>query len=146
MKIKIKKDKDAIMPSYAHDGDAGIDIYSNQDLIIHAGEIKTISTGLYFEIPKGYAGLVWDKSGLAGNSGIKTMAGVLDSSYRGELRVVLTNLSKNDFEIKKHMKIAQLLIQKIERAEIEETNELNETSRGSGGFGSTGLYKNNKQI
>ncbi|MEK7144060.1 MAG: dUTP diphosphatase, partial [Patescibacteria group bacterium] len=84
-------------------------------------------------------GLVWDKSGLALNNGIKTMAGVIDSGYRGEIKIVLINLGDEDFEIKKGQKIAQMLVQKVERPEIELVDELNATERGGNGFGSTGL-------
>jgi dUTP pyrophosphatase len=141
MKIKIKRDAGAILPDYSHDGDAGLDIYSNQEVIIKPGEIKSVDTGLYFEIPKGYVGLVWDKGGIAFNHGIKTMAGVVDAGYRGELKIVLANHSKKDFEVKNSMKIAQLLIQEIEKAEVEEVQELTDTSRGEGRFSSTGLFK-----
>ena len=83
--------------------------------------------------------LVWDKSGHAFKSGIKTMAGVMDAGYRGEYKIILLNTSEEAFEIKKGQKIAQILIQKVEHPEIEEIQELSETSRGEGGFGSTGL-------
>ena len=93
------------------------------------------------ELPEGFVGLVWDKSGLAIKNGIKTMAGVIDSGYRGEIGIVLANLSDQDFKIEKGQKIAQMLIQKVEWAEIEEVKELSKTKRGDGGFGSTGLFK-----
>ena len=93
------------------------------------------------ELPEGFVALVWDKSGLALKNGIKTMAGVIDSGYRGEIGIVLANLSGRDYKIEKGQKIAQMLVQKAERAEIEEVKNLNETPRGAGGFGSTGLFK-----
>lgn len=140
MKIKIKKVlDDAILPSCAHLGDAGMDVYSVEDVILGPMERRQIRTGIKFEIPDGYVGLIWDKSGLAFNFGIKTMAGVIDSCYRGELMVVLINLSDKDFEIKKRQKIAQMLIQKIERPNIIKVEEINKTIRGEDGFGSTGL-------
>lgn len=136
--IKVKKiSEEAIIPSYAHLGDAGLDICSAEDLVIRSKERVRVRTGLKFELPEGYAGLIWDKSGLSFKSGIKTMAGVLDATYRGELFVVLINLSGEDFVIKKGQKIAQMLVQKVEEAEILEVEELNETTRGEGGFGST---------
>jgi len=139
MEIKIKKlHPDAIIPRYAHHGDAGMDLFSVEDVVIKAGERAIVKTGISIEFEEGYVALVWDKSGLAGKSGIKTMAGVLDSEYRGEYLIVLFNTSKEDFEIKKGNKIAQLLIQKVERAEIEEVENLSETKRGGGSFGSTG--------
>lgn len=140
MKIKIKKlSPDAVIPSYAHEGDAGMDVYSVEDVIIEPGKRACIGTGISIELPLGYVALVWDKSGVAVKSGIKTMAGVMDAGYRGEYKIVLINLSEQNFEIKKGQKIAQLLIQKVENPEIEEIQELSETSRGEGGFGSTGI-------
>ena len=91
------------------------------------------------ELPEGYVALVWDKSGLALNNGIKTMAGVIDSCYRGEIGIVLVNLNNQDYKIKKGQKISQILIQKVETAEIEVAEKLSETKRSEGGFGSTGL-------
>ena len=132
---------EAIIPHYAHQGDAGMDIFSVEEDIIKAGERKNIRTGIKMELPEGFVGLVWDKSGLALKNGIKTMAGVIDAGYRGEIGIVLVNLSGQDYKIEKGQKIAQMLIQKVERAEIEDTQELSETKRGDGGFGSTGLFK-----
>ena len=142
MTIKFQKILDeAIIPHYAHPGDAGMDIFSAEETVIKEGERKNIRTGLKMELPEGFVGLVWDKSGLALKNGIKTMAGVIDSCYRGEIGIVLANLSEQDCKIEKGQKIAQMLIQKIERAEIEEARELSETKRGEGSFGSTGLFK-----
>src|SRR3989344_5027488 len=142
MKIKFQKILDgAIIPHYAHPGDAGMDIFSAEEMTIKARERKSVRTGVKMEMPEGFVALVWDKSGLALKNGIKTMAGVIDSGYRGEIGIVLANLSDQDYKIEKGQKIAQILIQKVERAEIEEVKNLNETSRGAGGFGSTGLFK-----
>lgn len=142
MLIKFQKILDeAIIPHYAHPGDAGMDIFSAEDAVIKAGERKNIKTGVKMEMPEGFVGLVWDKSGLALKNGIKTMAGVIDAGYRNEIIIVLANLSQEDFEIKNGQKIAQMLIQKVEQAEIEEAEELSETKRSDGGFGSTGLFK-----
>src|SRR3989344_6346400 len=142
MLIKFQKIlDDAIIPHYAHPGDAGMDIFSAEDAVIKAGERKNIRTGIKMELPEGFVGLAWDKRGLALKNGIKTMAGVIDSGYRGEIGVVLANLSGQDYKIEKGQKIAQMLVQKAERAEIEETKELSETKRGEGGFGSSGLFK-----
>lgn len=139
MKLKIKKlHPDAKLPSYAHEGDAGMDIYSNEDKIIKAGERETISTGISMEVEKGYVALVWDKSGMASKHGVKTMAGVIDSGYRGEIRIVLLNTSNQPYQIRKHDKIVQILIQPIVRGIIEEVADLIDSSRGSSGFGSTG--------
>lgn len=142
MLIKFQKVlNEAIIPHYAHQGDAGLDIFSAEETVIKAGERKNIRTGVKMEMPEGFVGLVWDKSGLALKNGLKTMAGVIDACYRGEIGIVLANLSEQDYKIEKGQKIAQMIIQKVERAEIEETQKLSETKRSEGGFGSTGLFK-----
>lgn len=139
MKIKIKKlHPNAIIPKYAHIGDAGMDLFSIEDLILKPKHRVLVKTGLSIELPKGYVALIWDKSGIA-KDGITTLAGVGDAGYRGEYKIVLINLSSKDYKIKKGQKIAQVLIQKIENPEIEEVNELSKTERGAGGFGSTGI-------
>jgi dUTP pyrophosphatase len=140
--LKIKKlHQDAIVPHYVHDGDAGMDLYSLEEIIIKAGERATVGTGIATEFSRGYVALVCDKSGLASKAGIKTMGGVIDCNYRGEYKVIMFNTSKQDYTVKKGEKIAQVLIQPVIQAEIEEVNELSDTSRGEGGFGSTGLKK-----
>ena len=139
MKLKILKiDSEAIIPNYANEDDAGLDLYSAENFILKPGQRRAVETGVKMEIPEGYVGLVWDKSGLALNNGIKTMAGVVDPGYRGEIKIVLINLSNQDFEIKKGQKIAQMLIQKVEHPKIEIVEFLSESGRGEGGFGSTG--------
>ncbi|MEK7452863.1 MAG: dUTP diphosphatase [Patescibacteria group bacterium] len=140
MKIKFQKIlSDAKIPSFAQSGDAGMDLYSSESLDIYPGEIKAVSIGVKMEIPEGYVALIWDKSGLALKSGVKTMGGVIDSGYRGEIKVIITNLSKEVLKVEKGNKIAQMLIQKFESPEIEIVEELSNTKRGDGGFGSTGL-------
>jgi len=137
--LKIKKlTSDAKLPSYAHHGDAGLDLYSAEDKIIKPNERAVIKTGLAMELPHGHAGLVWDKSGLAAKNGLKVLGGVVDCNYRGEVMVLIMNLSNKDYEAKKGEKIAQMLIQKVEHMEIEEVKELSDTTRGAGGIGSTG--------
>ncbi|HNZ55363.1 MAG TPA: dUTP diphosphatase [Candidatus Paceibacterota bacterium] len=139
MIIKIKKlNPEAKLPIYAHPGDAGMDFFALAETEIKPGEVVRVKTGIALELPVGYVGLIWDKSGLAANHGLKTMAGVLDAGYRGELQIVVTNLSKEIYSIKKHDKVAQMLIQRIESPELIEVDELSDTSRGEGGFGSTG--------
>jgi dUTP pyrophosphatase len=139
VKIKIKRlREDAILPRYAHFGDAGMDVFSCENLIIPAKERRIVSTGIAAEFPSGYVALVWDKSGLASNFGLKTLGGVIDSSYRGEYKIIILNTSSEDYEVKKGEKIAQILIQPVESCEIEEVTELEESSRGEGRFGSTG--------
>jgi dUTP pyrophosphatase len=139
MKIKIKKMRpDAKLPSYAHPGDAGMDLYSAETATIKPGERRKIPTGISVELPHGYVGLVWDKSGLAANHGVTNLAGVMDAGYRGEYIVTLINVGQEPYTIETGHKIAQLLIQRIEHPDIEEVSELSESSRGEGGFGSTG--------
>ncbi|MFA5934208.1 MAG: dUTP diphosphatase [Candidatus Paceibacterota bacterium] len=139
MKLKIKKiHPDAKVPTYAHHGDAGFDVYACEEAALEPGERRTIRLGIAIEIPHGYVGLVWDKSGLAKNHGIINLAGVIDSGFRGESMILLHNLSDKLYEIQKHDKIAQMLIQPVEIVEIEEAEELSESSRGEGGWGSTG--------
>ena len=141
MKLKIQKlDPSAKLPSYAYDGDAGMDLFSIEDVSIASGEKVAIRTGLKFAIPRGYAGFVWDKSGLALKHHLKTMAGVLDSSYRGELLVVLTNLGREPYNVEKGSKIAQLVIKAVEAPEIVDGEINDETDRGQGGFGSSGMW------
>ncbi len=141
MKIKIKKiSEEAIAPSCHHKGDAGLDLYSAEEIVLKPGERAKVRTGIGMQIPDGYVGLVWDRSGVAVNHGIKTMAGVVDSCYRGEISIVLLNLSGEDFKIEKKQKIAQMLIQKVENPEIEIVESLENSERGAGGFGSTGSF------
>lgn len=137
--IKVQKTcPEAKLPSFAYEGDAGMDIFSCEDCKIEPLEKKSIGTGLKIAVPAGYAGFVWDKSGLAFNYSLTTLAGVLDSGYRGELKVILMNLGKEPYEVKKGQKIAQLVIKKVERPEVIE-DVLDNTERGQKGFGSSGL-------
>jgi dUTP pyrophosphatase len=139
MKIKIKKiHPDAIIPKYAHHGDAGLDLYTVEAFELEPSERKSIPLGISVEIPKGYVGLMWDKSGLSHKYGIKTFGGVIDSGYRGEIHAGVMNLSDKYFKFEKGQKIIQLLIQKIENVDFEEVSELSDSSRGEGGLGSTG--------
>lgn len=139
MKIQVKKlNLEAKLPQFAHQGDGGMDLFSVKDVIVKVGERIICPTGIAVQIPKGYVGLIWDKSGIASKNGIKTMGGVIDSGYRGEIGIVLVNLSKEIYEIKKGDKIAQMLVQKVENPEIMEVENLDETKRGEAGFGSTG--------
>ncbi|MGB9764982.1 MAG: dUTP diphosphatase [Candidatus Saccharicenans sp.] len=140
MKVKMKKiSPQARIPVYQHAGDAGMDLFSCVEMIIEPGETKAVPTGIQMAIPLGYVGLIWDKSGIA-LKGVHRLAGVVDAGYRGEVRVVLTNIGPEPFIITAGMKIAQMLIQPVETAEIIEVEELDKTDRGEGGFGSTGLY------
>jgi dUTP pyrophosphatase len=137
--VKIKKlHPEAKVPSYAHPGDAGMDLYALEETVVRPGETAKIRSGLAFELPEGYVGLCWDKSGVSTKGKIKTVAGVLDSGYRGELLMAVINLSTEPYTFHKGDKVLQMLIQKVERPEIVEAEELSGTARGEGGFGSTG--------
>jgi dUTP pyrophosphatase len=139
MKLKIKKlHPDAVIPKYAHFDDAGFDLFAIEDTVIKVNERVPVKTGIAMEIPTGYVGLIWDKSGISVKEGIKTLAGVVDSTYRGEALVAVINLSDKDYVFEKGHKVAQMIIQKKETVEFEEVTELSDTSRGAGGFGSTG--------
>lgn len=140
MTLRLKKlSPTATLPKYIHPHDAGMDLYSCETLTIGPGERKLIPTGIAMAIPSGYVGLIWDKSGIATNHGLKTMAGVIDSGYRGEIKILIHNLSNQPYTVQAGEKIAQILIQPIVHNEIIEVSELDDTSRGKGGFGSTGM-------
>jgi len=135
----VKITPDAKLPTRAHDDDAGFDLYVNDNYTLFAGDIAPLLTGIRLAIPRGYAGLIWDKSGLA-VKGLKTMGGVIDAGYRGEVKVVAINVSGDILHIAKGQKIAQILIQKIEAPDMQEADALNNTPRKDGGFGSTGKF------
>ena len=140
MELKIRRiHPEAKLPSYGHKGDAGLDLFSCADYVLGAGEVKAIQTGIKVAIPRGYVGLIWDKSGIS-LKGVHKLAGVVDAGYRGEVQVVMINLGNTPYEIKKGMKIAQMLIQPISEVEVIEVEDLDDTLRGEGGFGSTGQY------
>jgi dUTP pyrophosphatase len=139
MKLKVKKlNPSAKLPEYAHDTDAGMDLFALNEYIIHPGEIVRIETGIAIELPKGYAALIWDKGSIAMIHGLKVLGGVGDCGYTGDYTVGLINLSKKTFKIEKHSKVAQLLIQKVEHPEIIEVNKIVAGKRGTNRFGSTG--------
>jgi len=139
--MKIKAEKiydDAKLPSCGYPGDAGMDFFAYGDFVLKPGERVSIPTGIKMAIPEGYVGLVWDKSGIAFKRGIKSMGGVVDSGYRGEIMVCLVNLDKEIQEIKKGDKIAQMVVQPFLSVDIEEGEIVDETHRGDKGFGSSG--------
>lgn len=139
MDIKLKPlVKDLKIPTYAHPGDAGLDLFSRENYVLKPGERHQFNLGFSLEIPASHVGLIWDKGGMANLYGLHSIAGVIDSSYRGEYMVVLINLSDKSYQIEKGDKIAQLLIQSVERASIEIVEKLSGTSRGAGMLGSTG--------
>lgn len=138
LKIKIKKlHPDAKIPVFGSYNAAGFDIYSIEDYELQPGEVHAISTGIAFEIPEGKVLLIWDRSGL-GFKGVHRFSGVIDSDYRGELKIVLCNHSKLSYKINKGDRICQGIIQDYYKPEFIEVNELSETKRGDGRFGSTG--------
>lgn len=140
MAIRIKRlTEKAILPKYVRAGDAGMDLYATEKAIIQPGERKIIGTGIAMAIPNGNVGLIWDRSGLAVKQGLKSLGGVIDSNYRGEIKVVLHNLSQETFSVEEGMRVAQILIQPIEQKELLEVKELDETERGAEKFGSSGL-------
>ncbi len=148
IEIKVELlDRSIPKPKYAHAGDAGLALYSSIDFKLKPFERKLISTGIKVSIPKGYAGFVQPKSGLAIKNGISIVntPGLIDSGYRGEVCAIIISLDpKNVFVIKKGDKICQLVIQKVEKIKLEITEDLGETSRGEGGFGSTDF--NNQKV
>ena len=141
--LPIKRlDPDVELPSYAYDGDAGLDLRSNEDVVLAPFERRLVSTGLAIAIPDGYAGFVQPRSGLALRKGLSmaNTPGLIDAHYRGELKVCAVNLdAENPIEIKKGERIAQLVIQKVPVVSLVEVDELGETDRGAGGFGSSGV-------
>ncbi|MFI3260978.1 MAG: dUTP diphosphatase [bacterium] len=141
--IKLKKVNDkAIVPSYANEFAAGADLYAcvEEDTVIKAHETKLIPTGISMEIPNGYGGFIYARSGLASKKGLApaNKVGVVDSDYRGEIMVALHNHSNEDRIIEPSERVAQLVIAPFLRVSFNEVDELDETSRGSGAFGSTG--------
>lgn len=141
MNMLVKKLRpESIAPAFAHPDDAGMDLFSAEDITLEPMERRAVATGIAVAIPEGCVGLVWDKSGRALHDGITTLAGVIDSGYRGEIHVVLLNCSKNSVVMKRAEKIAQLLLQPVVRPEIVMQKELPRTAREDGGFGSTGIH------
>ena len=133
--------EDARAPARAHGDDAGYDLHASEALTLGPGERAGVGTGIAVAIPPGHAGLVLPRSGLAARHGITlpNAPGLIDSGYRGELRVLLLNTDPEEsFEVSPGDRIAQLVIARVEAPEVEEAEELEETLRGAGGFGSTG--------
>ena len=141
MKIKIKKlNEKALIPKFAHEGDAGMDLFSIENLTINPGERALVKTGIAMELPPYTEAQIRPRSGLALKHGITVLntPGTVDCGYRGEIAVILINLGNEAFNIEPGMKIAQMVIKPVLRVEIEEVSEIDETERGIGGFGSTG--------
>ncbi len=140
MKVKIKLLDNGTIPEYKTSGSAGVDLVSSEDHIIPPKEIRLVKTGIKIEIPEGYEAQIRSRSGLALNGiVVANSPGTIDSDYRGEIGVILANLSNKPFELKKGMRIAQMVLSKVEKIEFEVVDELSESNRGSKGFGSTGI-------
>ena len=146
IKMNIKriseKFNDIPLPHYATEGSSGMDIRAAVDyeIVLEAGKVDIIPTNLIVEIPEGFEIQVRPRSGLAAKHGIGLLnsPGTIDSDYRGEVKIILFNFSKEDFEIKRGDRIAQLILSKFYRAELNQTENLSSSSRGEGGFGHTG--------
>lgn len=139
MQINIKKtNHEAIVPTYGREGDAGFDLYSLEDKELNPGERHTFKIGLAFEVPENRVLLIWDRSGLAVKHGLTTLAGVIDSNFRGEVGICLLNTSQENYKIKKGDRIAQGLIQPVEKIEFNQVNELSTTQRGDSWQASSG--------
>ena len=144
IKVPIKRlDADLPLPKYAQPGDAGCDLLAAEQTVLEAGGGRgLISTGIAIALPEGYAAFIQPRSVLALKHGVTCLntPGLIDSGYRGELKVLLVNTDpKVPFEVNRGERIAQLVIQKVEQAEFVATEDLSQTERGDGGFGSTGV-------
>lgn len=140
--LPIKRlDPSVELPTYAYEGDAGLDLRANEDVTLAPFERRLIATGLAIAIPEGYAGFVQPRSGMALKHGLSmaNTPGLIDSHYRGELKVVAVNLDPvKPIKVKRGERIAQLVIQRVPVVSLKEVDDLGETDRGSGGFGSSG--------
>jgi len=132
---------DAALPSYAHEGDAGMDVRSVEELELAPGARALVHTGLVMMLPPGWEAQVRPRSGLALKHGVTVLntPGTIDAGYRGEVGVILANFGDRPFKVSKGDKVAQVIVAPVTRADIVETSELDETERGAGGFGSTGV-------
>src|SRR5210317_2336635 len=138
--VSIKKlSDDALVPTKAHEDDAGWDLYANEDGKVFSGFRTIVKTGIAMAIPRGYYGRIAPRSGLAVKNGIDVLAGVVDSGYRNEIGVVLLNSGEDPFEFKKGDRIAQIIFERVDPFELEVVDDFfNPTHRGMGGFGSSG--------
>ena len=132
---------DAVLPAYAHEGDAGMDVRSVEDLVIPPGGRALVHTGLVMQLPPDAEAQVRPRSGLALKHGVTVLnaPGTIDAGYRGEVGVILVNHGEKPFPVERGMKVAQIVVAPVVRAEIAETDETDATARGAGGFGSTGV-------
>ncbi len=128
----------ATLPRHSRPGDAGIDLYASESFDLGPGERHVFGTGIAIAVPDGYVGLVWDRSGLAARAGLTTLGGVIDTTYRGEVRVTILNTHTEPYRIMAGDRIAQLLVQAVPAVTVEEVPALDTTERGEAGFGSSG--------
>lgn len=141
MILRVKKlTTDAMLPQYAHPGDAGMDLFANEEVELGPGLSRVVKTGISIELPPDTEAQVRPRSGLAAKHSVTVLnaPGTIDEGYRGEIGVIMINHGSAPFLIEKGMKIAQMLVKPVIRVELEEVDELSSTERGSGGFGSTG--------
>jgi len=137
----VRLDPDLPLPSYAHHGDAGADLYAAEDVTLKPGERAVVPTGIAIALPEGYAAFVHPRSGLATKHGISIVnaPGTVDAGYRGEIKVTLVNLDPDEaVALRRGDRIAQLVVQRVERVTFHEVRTLPESARSAGGFGSTG--------
>jgi dUTP pyrophosphatase len=143
VRVEIKRiDPELPLPVYAHEGDAGLDLYAAESVTLKPFERRLVATGIAVAIPEGYAGFVQPRSGLAVRQGLSLVntPGLIDSHYRGEIKVIAINLDPaTPIDIGRGDKLAQLVIQPVARILLTEVDSLTETARGEGGFGSTGV-------
>ena len=142
MKLFVKRlNQEATIPHYAHPGDAGMDVFACENVVILPNETALVKTGIALQLPAQTEAQVRPRSGIALKHQVTILntPGTIDEGYRGEVGIILINHGKTSFEIKKGMKIAQIVVKPVMQVEIEEVTELDETQRGSGGFGSTGM-------
>ena len=142
MKLSVKRlSSTATLPSYAHSGDAGLDLYAAVSVSLEPGETKLVGTGISIELPPNTEAQVRPRSGLAVKQGITVLntPGTIDPGYRGEVGVILINHGRSRFDVVPGMKIAQMVIAPFLTVSVEEAGELSATARGHGGFGSTGV-------
>lgn len=139
LKIKLIDDE-AKLPYRANEGDAGMDLFSIEEKIIHTGEAELVRTGIQIELPKGTEAQIRPRSGLALKHSITVLnsPGTIDEGYRGEIKIILINHGKKDFKVEKHMRIAQMIIAPVLPVNLEQTEVLSNTKRDKGGFGSSG--------
>ena len=139
IKVKVKRLKGAaVLPSYAHVGDAGMDLVACENYVVGVGRRQLVSTGISMELPEGYFASIRGKSGLAYKKGISILGGVIEYGYTGEYGVIVLNTGSEDFEVRAGDKIAQVVIAPVAVADVEEVGALSESVRGDGAWGSTG--------